>query len=458
MSFREISEEEFHRILNNEEQKLQKKRSKTSSADVNTVGVGVNECPAENGHERAPQRRLKKERISPVLLQMLEQYNSPERLDRHPCMINVDKVRVRLEASVKDYIPGEEVRHLDNDVVLMPKNETGTMHHRCIWDVFYSGQLVGVLETGARLQNMAKYDYLLLNNDVIWQDGWSRDILPNVIAGLGTSFHSVANLDICIDGVNDIVQVFEMYQWTNSQTYKQMYPDSGRVVRPLKGGRKGVGAHFGSNKFNEHTGQFEHYYIGQKGADKRFVIYEKNQEITHMSPHKIYIRDAWNSAGMQVQEGDQVLRCELRLKGEQLDKFDIQDITQLEDSLYLFRMFKTATDGFVDFRITDDKVNINNAEKLDIFSMIYLGVKKLPTIKKNLSVGLYKAKLAIHSAFQHVVNGDFMEHEISAAREHVYNLVNRFNLREWVIRTAPKWIEKYRRRKGDDYTHLLAWA
>lgn len=428
---------------------MQKLPKKNIAPRLNTVGVGVNEAPgagvASRGAEITPRRSVKDHLLTDDLQQLLKRYNSPDEVPA--VVVNIDKLKIRMEACIKDAAPGEQVRHLANDITLQLHNEIGTPLHRCLWQVYHGGQLVGMIESGGRSPNMARYDYLTVNNDVIWGRGWYQQTVCNVLAGLGAQFHSVANLDICIDGLPGVTDVFNKYIIDNMLSPKQ----GPRVVRSQKGAPK-----FGTNQFDDKIGAFQHYYIGKKGADKRFIVYEKNQEITHISPHKQYIRDTWDLNEMDT-DGE-VWRCELRLKGKSLEAFEIKDLEQLERPNFLLQVFRTATDGFVDFRVTDGKVNINDAVKIDLLGFIRLGVERLETIKKNLSVGLYKAKMAIHSAFQHAVSGDFMEHETKEAMQHVYNLVNRFNLREYVIRTAPKWLERYRRRSGDDNSYLLAYV
>lgn len=418
---------------------------------LNTVGVGVNDGAALSAPgvsattSTEKQRSIDKKALPYYLKRMLQHYNSPD--ERPACIIAIDKLRLRVEACVKDAIPGEEVRHLDNDITLQLRNgETGTPLHRCYWDVFHGGELVGTLESGGRLENMARYDYLTINNNIIWQKGWNAGTVQNVLTGLNAVFDSVANLDICIDGLNDVIPVFNQYIVGNM--FNQQGP---RVVRSKKGG-----SHIGTNKFDDKIGAFEHYYIGKKGADKRFVVYEKNQEISHISPHKQYIRETWDLNGIDA-DGE-VWRSEIRLKGKVLDAFNIQDLELLESPSYLMQIYKTATDGFVDFRITDGKVNINNAEKIDLLQFIRLGVERLQLVKKNLSVGLYKAKMAIHSAFQHAISNDFARDEVEDAMKHVQNLCNRFNLREYLVRTLPRWMEKYKRRSSDDVSYLLAYV
>lgn len=448
---------------------MKKLPEKFANADINTVSIDEGKerkalGDGKPGKKAGKRHTVNRSALSRGLKELLNHFNEDERTTERPCFIGIDKLRMRLEASVKDAMPGEESRHLSNGVVLRPYNETGTVHHRCLWEIFADGDLVGTLETGGRMENMKKYDYLTLKNEVIWQKGWSSDILPNIVTALNTQVHSLSNLDICIDGLNDIVQVFDLYHWTNSATYNRYRKSESKLILPRSSGRRKT--HFGQNKFDPKMGFFEHYYIGAKGADKRFVIYEKNQEIRDISPHKAYIRDTWNLNGMNVTEDDTVMRCEMRLKGEALDAFDIKDLSLLEDEEYLRKVFRTATDNFVDFRVSDGKARTDEAIKLDVFGFIKLGVQKLPLIKKYLSVGLYKAKMAIHSAFQHCISQDFPPDEESQALQHIYNLVNRFNLREYTSRRIYKWIEKYKkpiidRDTGEffgypDYSRLLA--
>lgn len=348
---------------------MKKMPQKATNADANTVGVGINvadeanqlTAEAETRENTTKRRRIKRSALTPGLKSILKRLNDRDRISDTNHVIAIDKLKIRLEASIADATDGDEVRYMDNDVVLQLRRETGTEHHRNLWDVFFGGQLIGNLATGGRMDNMARYDYLTVNNDIIWQQGWSDGVVMPVIDGLRTKFNSVANLDICIDGLNDIIPIFDLYQWTNSVTYKQIRNSDSRIVLAAKGK-----PHFGANKFDDKVGHYQHYYIGAKGADKRFIVYEKNQEIKHISPHKQYIRDTWNINGMNVAEDDQVTRCELRLKGEQLDRFDITDLRVLEDAAVLTSIFKTACDNFVDFRITDGKVNINYAEKIDL--------------------------------------------------------------------------------------------
>lgn len=427
---------------------MQKLPQKPITPRLNTVGVGVNETASDSAVERATistARAVKMQLIPDELKQLLKQYNSPDEAPVVVCAL--DKLKIRLEACVKDALPGEQVRHLADDITLQLHNEIGTPLHRCLWQVYHGGQLVGMLESGGRSPNMARYDYLTLNNDIIWGRGWYQHTAAHVLSGLGAKFHSIANLDICIDGLPGVTNVFNQYIIQN-----MLSPSSGpRIVRAQKGSPK-----FGTNQFDDKLGAFEHYYIGKKGADKRFVIYEKNQEITYISPHKQYIRDTWDLNGIDA-DGP-VWRCEIRLKGKTLDMFDIQDLEQLENPNYLMQIFRTATDGFVDFRVTDGETAINHCEKIDLLGFVRLGVEKLELIKKNLSVGLYKAKMAVHSAFQHSISGDFMQHEVKEAMAHCINLVNRFNLREWLIRTWPKWEERYKRRSDQDVTYLLQYV
>lgn len=438
---------------------MQKNGNFNNAPRLNTVGKGVNDGAALQATGVAPytgyakRRKVNTKRISDDLKYMIWNHNRPEK--PRVVVTNLDKLKLRLEASTQDAFDGEDTRRLtikqynnitkrideiETDCVLMRKNETGTPLFRCYWDVYCAGELVGELESGGRLENMARYDYLTFKNEIIWQKGWSTAIAPIVIAALNTKMHSVAHLDICIDGLNDIVDVFNDYIRTKKS-------DGARVVRSQKGSPK-----FGANAYDDKIGMFDHYYIGTKGADKRFIIYEKNQEISYISPHKEYIRDTWKLNSMNT-DGP-VMRCELRLKGKSLDQFDIDDLTLLEDPMYLMQIFKTGTDGFVDFRVSDGMVNINDAIPLDIFGFLNMGIERLTLIKKNLSVGLYKAKMAIHSALQHCIHGDFVGDEVKEAMKHVQNLCMRFNLREYLNRRLPRWMEKYARPQIDvSYLH-----
>lgn len=442
--FGEMSLEEFNDFMKKNEQKQFAPRP-------NTVGVGVNgadevrAAPVNPTSTRKNRKRtINKRLLTDPLKQLLKKYQSQDEL--RPIIVGVDKLRLRLNACIKDAAPGEQSRIMGNNVVLQLKSEYGTQLHRCLWEVYLHGELVGTLETGGRSANMAYYDYLTLRNEVIWQRGWSRDTLPDILEGLKAEVNSVANLDICIDGNNDVVDVLNMY-------YVQNMVQQGTGARLVRC-KKGL-PQMGTNNFDDKIGAFAHYYIGAKGGDKRFIVYEKNQEISEISPHKQYIRDTWDING--IDSSGEVWRSEIRLKGKMLDSFDIKDLTQLETATYLLEIFKTACEGFVEFRVSDGKVNINNAEPIDLLYFTRLGIKRLERVKRNLQVGLYKAKMSLHSAFQHIISGDFANDETQAALKHVYNLVNRFNLREYVIKTLPKWLDKYRRDPTADFKYLQAY-
>lgn len=354
----------------------------------------------------------------------------------HSVSVTLDWLQFSIGILLPEPPPEQTVFIMEKDIVLELK-PMGTGTYKYGYTVFQHAEPVANLFTHGRNDKIIKpgTGKLEILNHVLYST-WSN-VISDLVLVLRLESVIITRLDIAIDGAN------YMHQFLNAYTFQEKkrgfaalrtlgkYDQAGRVKMLGK-------ARFDELLLNRKTGMFDTFHIGS--SKKAIKVYNKSREIEQKSG-KNYIKDAWRRAGMNA--ADTVYRVELQLKNDAIKTIVDLRIERLSDPNYLLSIFKTQTKKFFEFVKMKDS-NVTRGTIIDLFQFEKLKTPLLEKIPRAIVRGAYKARLAIHGAFAAVRTGKInTEEKIHAALQHISDLTDLFNLREWYERKKPDWLELY---------------
>lgn len=302
-----------------------------------------------------------------------------------------------------------------NDAIMLVSKGHGTEHYSKMYEVYMYGEQFGVLQASARKPAIFGYDTAnikVLNHHlygVDWLDNF-KYLLSEMLADVV----SVSRLDIAIDGGSKPIELLQRSM-------------NGRVVA-----RKGNARLRMVDVAKDNSVQS--FVIGSSASDKQVVVYNKAKEL--VASNKQYISDFWKHNGLQV-DGEQY-RVELRMNSKVNKSYNWQ---QLDDAQYLASIMRTELKNYLEFYYVGKDKNKYRAYKnnsMEVINFESMGGVLLEKKRNQPAGDIGRAKETVKNLLREKYLHDL--HDVA-------QLVDYYNLHEWLDSKHQYWVEEWSKRK-----------
>jgi len=259
-----------------------------------------------------------------------------------------------------------------------------------------------------------------IKNHKLYEFGWVETAI-RVQNACKWSFNNVTRLDIAMDGTG----LIEIGQLNKEGSIRKL-------------GRAPFHADWNAK------GKVTSWRVGKQISDKMVTCYYKEKELN--KSNKYYIKKVWERSGLEgigiwkgadPQEG--IERLELRMKGEELKKYDDFDWHNLDRFDFLASLMRSALIRFIEFvpeGENEDK-NVTRRKRIDFICWDSLGAVLLPRNQAIEGSPTWAAKITIKRliwAHQATKENYF----ITIA----HDFVKSHGIEEWFIKNVDSWLLK----------------
>lgn len=349
---------------------------------------------------------------------------------QNPKTITTDWVQISLTGHIPQQKKG--VRRLENGWVLRYYGR-GHGFWRSMVDVYKNGQKIAKIDCHPSSVMPPDRVILFVNNRLQYEKGWTLKI-KEFINIMNLKFNHIGRLDIAID-------------MPSKNGFAFIEKVGARKWRPTGG------AYF---DMKMQHGRFLWARYGTPKSGKSLKFYYKRQEILNVS-NKHYIEEFWKANFFNLQDQEEVERYELTLKRDELKSYvamtdqdgviiedgqiNMANLSRLEDPDFLSTLYRTATDGYLEFVSTkqlEKTGNVSRCKRFQIMDFRGFAANLLYKVKSKATNTLYAFKMSIKQLYQcHLKTGS--EIYLHLAKEMTKNC----NLDRWFIGNESKWYKDF---------------
>lgn len=366
---------------------------------------------------------------------------NPTSARKVPNIINVDWLEIMVTSDLVDDNAPLESYKLRFDFELQ-KMGYGSKIFKNGYEVRYRGLPFGTYHVNPR-ENMLKdkrMGKLKINNIEFYKAGWFERVKDLLIA-MGAKYRNTTRLDIAADGFGFLNLAAQC--GPGGSLKKRGRAD----FRPVYvGGEDLQTAYFGSRK-----------------SGKQVTVYNKSKEIKKSG--KLYIYEWWKRSGLVGDHiKEDVHRCEVSLKHEEIKRIADYDFDHLWNFEYLACILRTSLNKFVDFydRVEYNAMmqkkkserNVSRLKVIDLLDFDFMGGELLPKDYSITTSKVYSTKVASKKNYQLFLHSEARGRKMPELFEIAHKLAASINCVEWFMEKLPDWQKEYERDKkyGRDKT------
>jgi len=233
----------------------------------------------------------------------------------------------------------------------------GTRNFQSIGEIYFRGNHFATITFNPYDQSIIKPDFAqiqLVNKFLYEPKNWLKNTIIQMMYFLGANVTGVNRLDIALDGLIGEIFSLDLAVLHGLVTFEGKYLICGKekdfnCYTTTKNGLKG-------------------WTLGSKTADRFLRFYNKSKEIEN-NP-KPWIHNYWNfKVEFTKEEQTRVWRMEYQLNRRFLRTLDKENWICIFDYWFIYQMFKTANEGFMDIRINQHKSRITDNLKCNLVDL-----------------------------------------------------------------------------------------
>jgi len=253
-----------------------------------------------------------------------------------------------------------------------------------------------------------------VKNNPLYEVGWVKRV-ERIQAACKWKMNNVTRLDIALDGKG--------------------FMDMGQL------NKEGHTRKLGKAKMNatwDAAGKVTHWRVGKSVSDKHVTCYYKEKELN--KSNKYYIKKVWENSELEgIGEEKGIERMELRLKGEELKKYDDFDWRNLDNFEFLASLMKSVFVRFIAFvpEGEEEDKNISRRKHIEFVDWDSLGAVMLDKNESIAGSPVWAAKITIKRMIwaHQATNQDYF---MTIA----HDFVKSHAIEDWFIKGLDDWLNK----------------